>query len=58
VTRFLSPAKIQFIEVIKPEGIVATNARYLVYFEDGVLGSGTDLDVFIRKIEQLAAKLL
>jgi len=58
VTQFLSPAKTEFIEAAKLEGIVATNARYLVYFEDGVLGNETDFDSFIGKIEQVAANLL
>lgn len=58
VRRFLTPEKIKFIEETKPRGIIATNALYLVYFEDGVLGSDQELDSFIGEIRRLAANFL
>jgi hypothetical protein len=58
VTRFLSPEKIKFVETSKLEGVLATNAHYLVYFEDGVLLNETDFDSFISRIERLAANIL
>jgi len=58
VTAFLSPGKIRFIEEAKLEGILATNANYLVYFEDGVLQEEQDCDSFIARFEQIVANLL
>ena len=58
VTAFLSPSKIRFIEEAKLEGILATNANYLVYFEDGVLQEEQDCDLFIARVEQIVANLL
>ena len=58
VTSFLSPDKIRFIERTKLEGTVATNANYLVYFEDGVLLGEEDFDSFIARVEKIVANLL
>jgi hypothetical protein len=37
---------------------MATNANYLVYFEDGVLGEENDFDSFIARVETIAANML
>jgi hypothetical protein len=57
VSAFLSPDKIKFLQAAKLEGILATNANYLVYFEDGVLLSEMDFDSFIAKAETLVANI-
>jgi hypothetical protein len=58
VTAFLSGAKIKFLEDAKLQGTLATNANYLVYFEDGVLVTEQDFDSFIGRAEALVANLL
>ena len=58
VTAFLSGDRIRFLESAKLEGILATNANFLVYFEDGVLASEQDFDSFIAKAEKVVANLL
>ena len=58
VTAFLSPEKIQFVEAAKLEGTIATNANFLVYFEDGTLRNEKDFDTFIGTVEKLVANLL
>ncbi len=58
VTAFLSGDKIRFLETAKLEGILATNANYLVYFEDGVLLTEQDFDSFIARAETLVANIV
>jgi len=58
VTAFLSSDKIRFLESAKLAGTLATNANYLVYFEDGVLASEKDFDSFIAKAQTVVANLL
>jgi hypothetical protein len=58
VNAFLSGDKIQFLETAKLEGTLATNANYLVYFEDGILRTEQDFDSFIARAEKLVANLL
>jgi hypothetical protein len=58
VTAFLSADKIRFLETAKLEGILATNANYLVYFEDGILLREQDFDFFIASVEKLVANIL
>jgi len=58
VTAFLSPDKIRFIETAKLEGTVATNANYLVYFENGVLLRDQDFDSFIATAEKIVGNIL
>lgn len=58
VTAFLSPEKVRFVETTKLGGTVATNANYLVYFEDGVLVREEDFDSFIARVEKIVANLL
>ena len=58
VNSFLSPDKIRFLETAKLQGTLATNANYLVYFEDGVLQSEKDFDSFIARLEMLVSKIL
>ncbi len=58
VTAFLSGAKIRFLEAANLQGTLATNANYLVYFEDGVLVTEQDFDSFIGRAETLVANLL
>jgi hypothetical protein len=58
VTAFLSADKIKFLETAKLEGILATNANYLVYFEPGILVSEQDFDVFIARTEKLVTNIL
>jgi hypothetical protein len=58
VTAFLSGEKIRFLESAKLKGTLATNANYLVYFEDGVLLTEQDFDSFIARAETLVANLL
>jgi hypothetical protein len=57
VTAFLSADKIRFLETAKLEGILATNANYLVYFEDGILLREQDFDVFIASVEKLVLNI-
>jgi hypothetical protein len=38
--------------------VVATNANYMVYFEDGSLRSAADFDSFIATTEEIGANLL
>jgi hypothetical protein len=58
VTAFLSGDKIRFLEAAKLQGTLATNANYLVYFEDGFLRNEQDFDSFIARAEALVANLL
>lgn len=58
VTAFLSDDKIRFLETTKLPGTLATNANYLVYFEDGKLVSEQDFDSFIAKAESIVANFL
>jgi hypothetical protein len=58
VTAFLSGAKIKFLEAANLQGTLASNANYLVYFEDGVLVTEQDFDSFIGRAETLVANLL
>lgn len=58
VTAFLSGDKIRFLETAKLEGTLATNANYLVYFEDGILLREQDFDVFITRVEKLVVNIL
>lgn len=58
VAAFLSTGKIRFVGTAKLEGTIATNANYLVYFEDGVLVSEQDFDSFIAKAEKIIANML
>lgn len=58
VTAFLSPDKIRFIETTKLEGTVATNANYLVYFENGELLRDQDFDSFIATVEKIVGNVL
>jgi hypothetical protein len=55
---FLCHAKLQFLENAKLPGVVATNANYMVYFEDGSLRSAADFDSFIATTEKIVANLL
>jgi len=48
------PEKLRFIETTKLEGTVATNANYLVYFEDGVLlGEGISISLLSKWTKSL-----
>ena len=58
VSTFLSPEKLRFIETAKLPGILATNANYLVYFEDGTLRTEADFDSFIATVEKVIAGIL
>jgi hypothetical protein len=58
VTAFLSDAKIRFLEGANLAGTLATNAHYLVYFEDGILDTEQDFDSFVARAETLVANLL
>jgi len=58
VAAFLSHGKVRFLESAKLPGILAANANYLVYFENGVLVEEKDFDSFIAKIETIVANVL
>jgi len=58
VTAFLSGDKIRFLEASKLAGTLATNADYLVYFEEGKLETEQDFDAFIAKAEAVAANFV
>jgi hypothetical protein len=58
VTAFLSSSKTGFLENAGLPGTLATNANYLVYFEDGVLLSENDFDSFIARVETIVANML
>lgn len=58
VSSFLSPEKLRSIETAKLPGILATNANYLVYFEDGTLRTEPDFDSFIATVEKVIAGIL
>ncbi len=58
VSAFLTPARISFFETAKLPGVLATNANYLVYFEDGTLRTEPDFDSFIATVEKLIAAIL
>ena len=58
ITAFLSSSKIGFLENAGLPGTLATNANYLVYFEDGVLLSEKDFDSFIARVETLVTNML
>jgi hypothetical protein len=58
VTAFLSGDKIRFLESAKLAGTLATNANYLVYFEEGKLETEQDFDSFIAKAESIVANFL
>ena len=57
VSAFLSPEKIEFLEVAQLPGILSTNANYLVYFENGTLHTESDFDSFVAIAEKLVAGL-
>jgi hypothetical protein len=58
VAAFLSGDKIRFLESAKLAGTLATNANYLVYFEEGKLETEQDFDSFIAKAESIVANFL
>jgi hypothetical protein len=58
INAFLSPSKIKFLETAYLPGVLATNAKYLVYFEDGALRTAADFDSFISRAETVVANLL
>lgn len=58
VTAFLSADRIRYLETEKLPGILATNANYLVYFENGILLEDEDFDAFIARVEKLVANIL
>lgn len=58
VAAFLSADKIRYLETAKLEGILAANAKYLVYFENGILLKDEDFDAFIARVEKLIANIL
>jgi hypothetical protein len=58
VTAFLSGDKIRFLASANLTGTLATNANYLVYFEDGKLQTGQDFDSFIARTEAIVANFL
>jgi hypothetical protein len=57
-TGFLSGDKIRFLESAKLAGTLATNANYLVYFEEGKLETEQDFDAFIAKAETIVTNVL
>ncbi|HEU4416668.1 MAG TPA: hypothetical protein VFT65_17900 [Candidatus Angelobacter sp.] len=58
VIAFLSPDKLKRIAESKLQGIVATNANYLVYFENGSLVTEQDFDSFITAVEKISGMFL
>jgi len=58
ISAFLSPQKLRFIETANLPGILASNANYLVYFEDGTLRTEPDFDSFIATVEKVTAGML
>jgi hypothetical protein len=58
VNSFLSDGKIRFLETANLGGTLATNANYLVYFEDGKLATEQDFDAFIGRVETIVANFL
>jgi hypothetical protein len=58
ILAFLGSGKLQFLESAKLLGVIATNANYMVYFEDGTLRSEADFDLFIATAEKIVANLL
>jgi hypothetical protein len=58
VRGFLWGDKIRFLESSKLAGTLATNANYLVYFEEGKLETEQDFDSFIAKAEAIVANFL
>jgi hypothetical protein len=58
VTAFLSGDKIRFLASANLTGTLATNANYLVYFEDGKLQTAQDFDSFIGRVETIVANFL
>ena len=58
MTAFLSGDKIRFLASANLTGTLATNANYLVYFEDGKLQTGQDFDSFIARTESIVANFL
>src|SRR5258708_3970337 len=58
VSAFLSPERICFIETAKLPVILATNANYLVYFEDGTLHKEEDFDLLIATAEEIIVGML
>jgi hypothetical protein len=58
ISAFLSAQKLRFIETVNLPGILASNANYLVYFEDGTLRTEPDFDSFIATVEKVIAGML
>ena len=58
VSAFLSPQRLEFLEQENLAGILASNARYLVYCEDGSMQTEADYDRFIAVVERTIAHLL
>ena len=58
VFAFLSPERLAFLEQESLAGILAANAEYLVYCEDGALQTEEDYDRFIATVGRLIAHLL
>jgi hypothetical protein len=58
ITEFFSPSNIKFLETANLPGVLASNAKSLVYFEDGMLRTEQDFDSFIGRAESIVANLL
>ncbi len=58
VYAFLNPQRLAFLEQENLAGILASNAQYLVYCEDGTMQSEEDYDRFIAAVESLITHLL
>jgi hypothetical protein len=58
VLAFLSPEKLRFLGGTKLAGVIASNDKYMVYFEYGSLKSARDFDSFIATVENIVSHLL
>ena len=58
VADFFTPERIRFLEAEKLPGTLASNARYLVYYESTAMRSEADYDAFISIVERIVTGLL
>jgi hypothetical protein len=57
LSAFLTPDRVRYFQQQPLAGVIDTNARFLVYREDGVLRTEEDYDQFIATVKQLVTHL-
>jgi hypothetical protein len=58
VADFFTPERIRFVEDERLPGTLASNARYLVYYESTAMQTEADYDAFTSVVERIATRFL